>query len=146
MKITQDIRAQLDGSKPNRSSSTKERQSFDTVIQSQSKQLQEKQHHRLMNNISAQGDRVARSRSFRDLAKYKRLIKDFLDETVTYGLSVKQSRSFDIDGRSRKLMLFRAVDDQLSELTEAVMDHEKRSIDVLRIIGEIKGLLINLYT
>ncbi|WP_431802071.1 YaaR family protein [Halobacillus andaensis] len=89
---------------------------------------------------------MARFRSFRDLAKYKRLIKDFLEEAVQYGYNVKQSHSFDLNGRGRKLTIVESLDEQLTELTEAVMDQEKRSIDLLGIIGEIKGLLINLYT
>ncbi|WP_082235846.1 YaaR family protein [Halobacillus massiliensis] len=145
MKITQEIRTQLEAM-PYPAVSVKGRQNFNTAIQTEAKQLHENQMERLIAHISSQGERVARSRSFRDLAKYKRLIKDFLDEAVTYGLAVKQSRSFDRNGRSRKLMLVQSIDDHLAELTEGLMGQEKRSINVLGIIGQIKGLLINLYT
>ncbi|MCP3033574.1 YaaR family protein [Halobacillus sp. A1] len=146
MKITQDVRTQLEGTKQQAQVNTRGKQSFDSMVQSQSRQLQEAQLNQLMKSISAQGEKVARFRSFRDLAKYKRLIKDFLEESVKYGLNVKQTHSFDLDGRSRKLTIVEAVDERLAELTEAVMDQEKQSIDLLGIIGEIKGLLINLYT
>lgn len=38
------------------------------------------------------------------------------------------------------------IDDKLIQLTEEMMDQEKPAIDLLERIGEIKGLLINLYT
>ncbi|MFC7061743.1 YaaR family protein [Halobacillus seohaensis] len=146
MKISQDVRTQLEGAKQQPQLNTKGNKSFDSLVQSQTKQLQEVQLNQLMKSISTQGERVARFRSFRDLAKYKRLIKDFLEEAVQFGLNVKQSHSFDMDGRSRKLTIIESVDERLAELTDAIMDQEKKSIDLLGIIGEIKGLLINLYT
>ncbi|MCP3029716.1 YaaR family protein [Halobacillus sp. A5] len=146
MKITQDVRTQLEGTKQQAQLNHKGRQSFDSMVQSQTRQLHESQLNQLMDTITTQGEKVARFRSFRDLAKYKRLIKDFLEEAVQYGYNVKQSHSFDINGRGRKLTIVESVDERLAELTEAVMDQERRSIDLLGIIGEIKGLLVNLYT
>ncbi|MFG6150793.1 YaaR family protein [Halobacillus sp. B23F22_1] len=146
MKITQDVRAQLEGTKQQSQVNNRGRQSFDSMVHSQTKQLQANQLNQLMQSISTQGEKVARFRSFRDLAKYKRLIKDFLEEAVQYGYHIKQSHSFNIEGRGRKLTIVESVDDRLAELSEAVMDQERNSIDLLGIIGEIKGLLINLYT
>ncbi|GGF35918.1 hypothetical protein GCM10010954_38690 [Halobacillus andaensis] len=146
MKITQDVRTQLEGAKQQSQLNNRGRQNFDSMVHSQTKQLQENQLNQLMQSISTQGEKVARFRSFRDLAKYKRMIKDFVEEAVQYGYHVKQSHSFDIQGRGRKLTIVESVDDRLAELTEAVMDQERNSIDLLGIIGEIKGLLINLYT
>ncbi|MGR9047989.1 YaaR family protein [Halobacillus faecis] len=146
MKINQEIRTQMDAAKKQSSHQTNGRPSFDAMVQSQSRQLQEAQLNRLMNSITAQGERVARARSFRDLAKYKRLIQDFMKESVQYGMNLKHSYSWNAHGQTRKLTIVESVDEKLSELTEAVMDQEKRTVDLLGLIGEIKGLLINLYT
>ncbi|SFK58105.1 hypothetical protein SAMN04487936_11933 [Halobacillus dabanensis] len=146
MKISQEMRTQLDGAKKQSSQQMKGKPSFDAMVQSQSRQLQEAQLNQLMNNITTQGERVARFRSFRDLAKYKRLIKDFVKESVQYGMNLKHSHSWNRQGRTRKLTIVEAVDEKLVELTDNVLDQEKRSVDLLELIGEIKGLLINLYT
>jgi uncharacterized protein YaaR (DUF327 family) len=37
------------------------------------------------------------------------------------------------------------VDEKLSELTDELMKKEESSIDILGKVGEIKGLLINIY-
>ncbi|MFQ3546563.1 YaaR family protein [Halobacillus rhizosphaerae] len=146
MKISQEMRTQLDTAQKQSAKQMKNPQSFDRLVQSQSRQLQESQLNQLMKSITAQGDRVVRVRSFRDLARYKRLIKDFVKESVQYGMNLKHSHSWNRQGQTRKLTLVESVDEKLNELTEAVMDQEKKSIDLLGIIGEIKGLLINLYT
>ncbi|UOR10708.1 YaaR family protein [Halobacillus amylolyticus] len=146
MKISQDMRTQLEAGKKQPPQQMRGKMDFSNIVQAQSQQLQENQLNQLMKSIAAQGDRVARFRSFRDLAKYKRLIKGFVEESVQYGMNVKHSQSFNMEGHSRKLTIVESVDQKLAELTEAVMDQEKKSIDLLGIIGEIKGLLINLYT
>ncbi|KHE68042.1 YaaR family protein [Halobacillus sp. BBL2006] len=146
MKISQDMRTQLDAGQKHSSKQAQGKPNFDSLVQSQTRQLQEAQLNQLMKTITSQGERVARFRSFKDLAKYKRLIKDFVKESVQYGMSLKHSHSWNRNGQTRKLTIVESVDEKLAELTDAVMDQEKRTIDLLGIIGEIKGLLINLYT
>lgn len=146
MKIRQDLRAQLETSTKTPNQQSVGGKKFEELVSTQTKQLQQDELNRLMKDLSAQGERLARFRSFQDLAKYKRMVKDFVQEAVQYGMNVKQSHSFSFDGRGRKLTTIEEVDEKLMELTEAVMAQEKKPIDLLGIIGEIKGLLINLYT
>lgn len=146
MKINQDIRANVEGPVKNTGKIPQGNRTFGTIIQTQTQQLQQNQLDRLVETITAQGERVARSRSFRDLAKYKRLIKDFIKESVQYGTNLKQSQQWSLHGQTRRLTLIETIDEQLLELTEMVMDQEKRSVDLLGLMGEMKGLLINLYT
>ncbi|MFZ0371350.1 MAG: YaaR family protein [Halobacillus sp.] len=146
MKITHDMRTQMESAQKLAAQQSQGRPRFDQLVQSQTRQLQEVQLNQLIKSINAQGERVARFRSFRDLAKYKRLIKDFVKESVNYGMNLKHSHSWNQYGQTRKLTLVESVDVKLAELTEAVMDEEKKTIDLLGLIGEIKGLLINLYT
>lgn len=146
MKISQEMRTQMEAQQKQNPQQATKTKSFDSMVRAQSNQLQQQQLNRLMTNITAQGERLARFRSFRDLAKYKRLIRDFVKESVQYGMNLKHSHSWSRMGQNRKLTIVEEVDEKLAELTEAVMDQEKRSVDLLGLVGEIKGLLINLYT
>ncbi|MGM8365502.1 YaaR family protein [Virgibacillus sp. W0181] len=143
MKISQELRSQMD-TKQQRSV-TDPKQDFMRMVQSQTYQLKQEELQGLMKDITVQGEKLARFRSFRDLAKFKRMIKDFLQETVYKGLQLEQSHRFTMDGQN-KLALVKEVDDKLVELTEEMMNQEKKTVDLLGIIGEIKGLLINIYT
>ncbi|WP_028781758.1 YaaR family protein [Thalassobacillus devorans] len=146
MKISQKMRAQVEAAQKPSSTNVKGQKGFDALVHSQNQKLKEQELGKLIKDITAQGNRVARHRSFRDLAKYKRMIKDFLQESVHHGVNLKHSQSWTRDGQPRKLTTVELLDERLKELADTVVDQEKRSIDILGIVGEIKGLLINLYT
>lgn len=120
--------------------------SFHKMVQSQANQLKQQEIDQLLQQISIQGDKLARFRSLRDLARFKRLIKSFLNETVYDGLHLQKNHHFSFDGHSQQLSIVKAVDEKLIELTDELMNQEKKAVDLLAIIGEIKGLLVNLYT
>ncbi|GIO28179.1 YaaR family protein [Ornithinibacillus bavariensis] len=146
MKISQEMLKQVDTSQKNVRTTKNNQLSFESIVQSQTQKLQQNELQRLMNDITVQGDRLARFRAFKDLVKFKRLIKRFLEEAVTNGLDIEKSLSFSYTGSSRNLTLVKQIDEKLMELTEEIMNQEKKSVDLLGLIGEIKGLLINIYT
>ncbi|MBO8157647.1 MAG: YaaR family protein [Bacillaceae bacterium] len=145
MKISQEIRSQLETIKQQTSSKQTNGQSFHTFVNEAAVKMKEEELNRLINEITRQGEKVARFRSIKDLSRYKRLVKQFVQEAVKYGLETKKSHSWNMNGQNRKLTIVQTVDEKLVELTDAVLDQERKSIDLLSVIGEIKGLLIHLY-
>ncbi|WP_238389598.1 YaaR family protein [Virgibacillus sp. MSP4-1] len=146
LKIGQEIRSQLDPSQKNPPLKSVQGNNFHSAIRTEQQQMRETELKRLLEQITAQGDKVARFRSFKDLSKFKGLVKQFVKEAVQYGLDLKQTRNFSMNGQSRKLTTVDTIDEKLVELTDSVFDQEKKSMDILEQIGEIKGLLVNLYT
>ncbi|MDX1772462.1 MAG: YaaR family protein, partial [Planococcaceae bacterium] len=67
-------------------------------------------------------------------------------EAVDYGMGLKQSHTWNRFGEGRRLKIIETIDEKLVELAQEILVQEKESIDLLDKIGEIKGLLINLYT
>ncbi|MGA9226754.1 MAG: DUF327 family protein, partial [Mesobacillus sp.] len=59
---------------------------------------------------------------------------------------LKHSHSWNQYGEGRSLKLVDTIDEKLVDLTEELMDKKDKQIDILGKIGEIKGLLINIYT
>lgn len=144
MRINQHLHSQLDTKQLQ--TNIEGGQSFDQMIQSQSIKLKQEEMKHLMREISIQGDRLNRFRSVRELVKFKRLIKGFLEETVFNGLELQHAHSFSLHGDNRKLSIVKEIDVKLIELTEEIMNQEEKAVDLLGVIGEIKGLLVNLYT
>lgn len=118
---------------------------FSELVIKQGAKLQNEQLTRLLGDISATGDRLARTRSLRELARFKMLVKRFLQEAVNFGLETKQSHTWNRFGEGRRLKIVETIDQHLIELTEDLLNEEKETIDLLDKIGEIKGLLINIY-
>jgi len=142
MKIGHEIRSKID-QKP-LSKRNEGQQNFDKLIRLESQRMKQQHAQRLMQDITTLGEKIARFRSFRDLAKYKRMIKQFLQETVSNGLTLKESRNFTTTHQSHTLKTVQEIDERLIQLTEDMMDQEKKTVDLLEVIGEIRGLLINL--
>ena len=145
MKINQDLRTNLNASRNDLRPSNQNGNRFGDMIVKQESKMQSEQLTRLMGDISTAGDRVARSRNLRELARFKMLVKRFLQEAVDYGLETKQSHTWNRFGEGRRLKIVETIDERLVELAEDILNEEKESIDLLAKIGEIKGLLINLY-
>jgi uncharacterized protein YaaR (DUF327 family) len=146
MKINQELRVGLDKVNQNQKLVSSGSIRFGEMVQKNGNKLQVDQLTKLLSDIENAGDRLSRSRTFKDLAKYKTLVKKFVRETVDFGMDLKQSHTWNRFGEGRKLKTVETVDQHLVELTDEVMSKEKTSIDLLGKIGEIKGLLINLYT
>ncbi|AMA74833.1 hypothetical protein ACH33_18355 [Aneurinibacillus sp. XH2] len=118
---------------------------FDEVMQFQSGQLDIEKFNRLIEKIDRQGERLARSRTIKDLKEYKALVKSFMEEVVKHGVALEERHGFNRRGRSKVYKMITEVDKKLTEVTDAVLKKEKKSISILDTIGEIRGLLINMY-
>lgn len=118
---------------------------FGEMVVKQGSKMQTEQLTRLLGDISAAGERVARNRSLRELTRFKMLVKRFLQEAVNHGMETKDSHTWNRFGEGRRLKIVETVDHHLIELATDILNEEKETIDLLDKIGEIKGLLINLY-
>ncbi|MEC1262063.1 YaaR family protein [Bacillus swezeyi] len=146
MKISQELRTMIEKQQAPSIRGENTFSSFKEKMNIQSGKLRFEQLTMLLTDIETFGKRLTKSRNFKDLARFKGLVKRFVKETVENGLTVESSRSFDLYGNSRTLSIVKELDEKLVQLTEELMDQEKPSIELLDRIGEIKGLLINLYT
>ncbi|MBS4175793.1 YaaR family protein [Bacillus sp. FJAT-49736] len=146
MKIHQDLRVGLEKSRQDAKQVAAGGTKFSAIVQKQEEKLQMDQLNKLLSEIESAGEKLAKSRTFKDLAKYKALVKRFVRETVDFGMNLKQSHTWNQYGEGRKLNIIETIDKQLVELTDEHIKKESSSIDILGKIGEIKGLLINLYT
>ncbi|MFS0784124.1 YaaR family protein [Bacillus sp. 1P06AnD] len=146
MKINQDLPIKMDQFNKEPKTANQGKASFSGVYQKHEQKMQFAALNKLLGDIEGAGERLGRSRTFKDLAKYKSLVKKFVKEAVEYGMNLQQSQSWNQYGQSRPLKTVQTIDDKLVELTEDVMNQEKDTLSILGQVGEIKGLLINLYT
>lgn len=100
----------------------------------------------LMEQITMQGERLYKKRDVRDMKRYRGLIKDFLNEVITRSHSFSRENFLDKRGRHRVYGIIRLIDDNLDELAKELVKDEKDNLDILSKIGEIKGLLLDIFT
>lgn len=100
----------------------------------------------LMEEITMQGERLYKRRDVRDMKCYRGLIKEFLNEIVTRSHSFSRENFLDKRGRHRVYGIIRLVDENLDELAKELVKDEKDNLAILSKIGEIKGLLLDIFT
>ena len=100
----------------------------------------------LMEEITMQGDQLAKHRDIRDMKRYRGLVKDFLNEIINRSHSFSRENFLDRRGRHRVYGIVRLVDEKLDELAQELVKDEKDNLNILSKIGEIRGLLLDIFT
>ncbi len=100
----------------------------------------------LMEEITMQGDRLAKKRDIRDMKKYRGLIKEFMNEIINRSHQFSRENFLDRRGRHRVYGIIRMVDQTLDELAQELVKDEQDNLAILAKIGEIRGLLLDIFT
>lgn len=106
----------------------------------------QQQLERMLKDITKQGELIARHMDIRDMKKYRVQIKDFLNEIVNRSHKFSRENFLDRRGRHRVYGIVRLVDSNLDELAQELCEEEKDHIKILSKIGEITGLLLDIFT
>jgi len=118
---------------------------FSDVMQQNEQERTAEQLQRKLQDIYNQGERLSRSMTVRELKLYQQMIRKFLEDTVRRGVGLKEQRSFDRRGRMKRYKLLDEIDGKLIEMAEELLQSEQGRLELLSKIGEIRGLLINMF-
>ncbi|MEX2104477.1 MAG: YaaR family protein [Bacilli bacterium] len=118
---------------------------FGDLLRDSDERMDQENLHKILADIEQQGERLFRSRNVKDLYLYKALIKQFIQEAVQFGVRLEQKQGKDYRGRGKIYKIIHEVDETLLEMTNALIEKESKNIDLLQKIGDIKGMLMNLY-
>lgn len=100
----------------------------------------------MMEEITRQGDQLAKKRDIKDMKKYRGLIKDFMNEIISRSHEFSRENFLDKRGRHRVYGIVRLVDENLDALAKELMKDEQDHMAILAKIGEIRGLLLDILT
>lgn len=100
----------------------------------------------LMEEITMQGERIAKKKDIKDMRKYRSLIKDFMNEIVSRSHSFSRENFLDRRGRHRVYGIIRLIDENLDGLAQELMKDEKDNLTILQKIGDIRGLILDIFT
>lgn len=100
----------------------------------------------MMEEIIMQGDKLVKRMDVKDMKRYRMLIKDFMNEIVNRSHKFSRENFLDRRGRHRVYGIVRLVDEKLDELAQELVKDEKDHISILATVGEIRGLLLDIFT
>ena len=100
----------------------------------------------MIQDITQQGKQIGKKHDIRDMQRYRTLIKGFLNEIVTRSHAFSRENFLDKKGRHRVYGIIRLVDENLDELAQELLKDEKDTIAIMGKIGNIEGLLLDIFT
>lgn len=99
----------------------------------------------MLEEIREKGKELSEKKEVEILVAYKEMVKSFVEEAVNFGLKVVERRGHGRTGRSKIMRLVSMIDEKMIDMTETLLKEENASIKLLSKIGEIEGLLLNIY-
>lgn len=129
----------------NSTSNLVQQKTFTEMMQQNSGKAAETELNRMLEQIQLQGERLSKSMTVRELRQYKLLIKKFLEETARRGVQLRDTKGWDRRGRTKRYTLLEEIDENLLAMADDLLEHEQGRIEILQKIGEIRGMLINLF-
>ena len=100
---------------------------------------------RMCEEIFKQGEVVAKKADVTELQRYRGMIQELMNETVSNGFEFTKAGSFDARGRHRVFATINKVNAKLDELTSELLKEQKDEIEVLHKVDDIRGLLVDLF-
>ena len=98
----------------------------------------------LKEEIDEQGSRLSGKVDVKEYEKYRRMIKEFIDEIVSNGYTFDKEEAYASRGRRRYIATVKIIDEKLDELGKEVMKEQADKIGILGKVDEIRGLLLDL--
>lgn len=122
------------------------RPAFKDMLALSGDRMQKSELDKLLQSIDQLGRELAKQCSWRTLTNYRERIRRFLEEVVRGSFGIRERQGYDRRGRLKLYKIISELDGLMAELAEEVLREEKNELEILKKIGDIRGILVNLYT
>ncbi len=126
--------------KPNTSGST-----FTDLMNEKKDEETKRQLDQMMKSIKAKGEELVDSKNLDLLVNYKKLVRDFVATAVEFAFEIIERKGRSRMGRAKILKVVSKIDDNLVQITEEFLSSERSKLKLLKKIGELGGLLTDIY-
>ncbi|PWJ90072.1 hypothetical protein C7380_11360 [Oceanotoga teriensis] len=126
-----------------KNSSTEDIGFFD-ILTEKEYEISQKELKKLVDEILNQGNRFVKSPTQINLNQYKRSIKEYLKKIEKKLYKVKEDINID-NGNPRLHIIAEVVDQKIQDITKALINKEKNTLNFASKVEEINGLLLDLY-
>ena len=122
----------------------KSQSQFSSTLKKQTSQNMEEMLKQMAQDIVKQGERLSDKVDIAELKAYKRMVSEFLEESIR-GFSRFSRESFmDRRGRHRLYATVKKINESLEELTKEILNNEKDHLKILGRIEDIRGMVLDI--
>ncbi|MDR0819813.1 MAG: YaaR family protein [Oscillospiraceae bacterium] len=119
---------------------------FQRTLSTLNGQKREDELNQMVAKIDEQGKRLSEHIDVAEFARYRALIKEFLDDLVSNGYEFEKDNAFDGRGRHRFLVTIKTVNEKLDELGKEIMTEQADNLSVLDAVDDIRGLIVDIFS
>lgn len=94
--------------------------------------------------IDRQGDIICKRCDIKEFKRYKELISTFLQEVVKYNFEFDKQSKFDTFGRFKVYANIKKINQHIESLTQEFLKEQHDSIEILKMVEDIKGLILDM--
>lgn len=121
------------------------RLSFTEILENTEEEKMRQALNEILEEINKKGRELVNKRTVENLLAYKKMVRDFVEDAVDFGLKVNARRGYGLSGRTKILRTVSTIDQRLVELTDIIIKQEKKGVSLLKKVGQIEGLLVNIF-
>jgi uncharacterized protein YaaR (DUF327 family) len=147
MKIEKNRRASKVDAKKTKKTQDKiiPRLSFTEILENTEEDKMRQALNEILEEINKKGRELINKRTVENLLVYRKMVRDFVEDAVDFGLKVNARRGYGLSGRTKILRTVSTIDQRLVELTDIIIKQEKKGVGLLKKVGQIEGLLVNIF-
>ncbi|MDR2531016.1 MAG: YaaR family protein [Oscillospiraceae bacterium] len=119
---------------------------FRRTLSTLSGQVRDELLQGMINNIDELGRKLSEQVNMADFARYRALIKQFLDDVISNGYELERKNSFDGRGRHRFHVTVKRINEKLDELGREILTEQADNLSVLSAVDDIRGLIVDIMT
>lgn len=98
----------------------------------------------LVVQIDEQSQKLTKRADIKEFEKYRRLIKEFIEEVVSNSYAFTKDNAFGTRGRHRFFATVKTIDQKLDAMAREVLSGQADSIELLHQIDDIRGLILDM--
>jgi uncharacterized protein YaaR (DUF327 family) len=117
---------------------------FNSQLKKQTSQHLDETLKQMAQEIFKQGEQLSEKVDISQLKAYKRLISEFLNESVRGFAKFSRESFLDRRGRHRLYATVKKVNENLEELTKEILKKEQDHLKIVGRIEDIRGLILDI--
>ncbi|QSZ27420.1 YaaR family protein [Aceticella autotrophica] len=120
-------------------------QRFDELVEKESKQIRDDRLNEMLLDLDNISQKLKQNLTLENLLLYKKKVRQFLQDTTSRMFRREKREYTDLTGRKRIYTLIEKINARLEEMTKEFIQDNSKNIDLLKMIDDIRGMLIDMY-
>lgn len=123
---------------------SRDQSQFSSTLKKQTSQNMDEMLKQMAQDIIKQGERLGEKVDIAELKAYKRMVSEFLEESIRGFARFSRESFMDRRGRHRLYATVKRINESLEDLTKEMISNEQDHLKILGRIEDIRGMILDI--